>query len=53
MEHEVPGVHVAGTGGKTEVHGYRVGLVGDHGGSREREVGCWGLIGAGGWGMLA
>lgn len=46
VEHEVPGVHVAGTRGKPEMHGYRVGLVGDHGGGGEREVGCWGLIGA-------
>lgn len=47
MEHEVPSVHVTGTRGKAKVHGYRVGLVGDHGVGREREVGCWGLIGAG------
>lgn len=52
MEHKVPSVHIAGAGGEAEVHGYRVGLVRDHGGGGEREVGCWGLGGAGKWVML-
>lgn len=50
MQHEVPAKYIVGARGEPEVHGYCIGLVGDHGGGGKREVGYWGLGGSG-WGV--